>query len=251
MQALHIKADVQIVHLLAQFAEGIIAIAHRILVVDGRQHVGQRRIRFNMLFELSQHRHQLRHFFGALRRRQQEQNRVEIALLRHDAVFTQIMRQNGCRDAKLTVLPTFSVNARGGQQQLAWVDKILVVRIALKTMPARVGFEAEEAALPGDRLGRVILPWTPRHHWRNKGLDHLAVSDDRFPRLNAQRHTLGPQAAAALTFMNFGVDVQRGKQRIERAGGGMQHKGVIQPLVRTETRLAAQMVILFMDLRRL
>ena len=251
MQALHIKADVQIVHLLAQLAEGVIAIAHRILVVDGRQHVGQRRIRFNMLFELSQHRHQLRHFFGALRRRQQEQNRVEIALLRHDAVFTQIMRQNGRRDAELTVLPAFSVNARGGQQQLARVDKILVVRIALKTMPARVGFEAEEAALPGDRLGRVILPWTPRHHWRNKGLDHLAVSDDRFPRLNAQRHTLGPQAAAALTFMNFGVDVQRGKQRIERAGGGMQHKGVIQPLVRTETRLAAQMVILFMDLRRL
>ncbi len=251
MQALHIKADVQIVHLLAQFAEGIIAIAHRILVVDGRQHVGQRRIRFNMLFELSQHRHQLRHFFGALRRRQQEQNRVEIALLRHDAVFTQIMRQNGRRDAELTVLPAFSVNARGGQQQLARVDKILVVRIALKTMPARVGFEAEEAALPGDRLGRVILPWTPRHHWRNKGLDHLAVSDDRFARLDAQRHTLGPQAAAALTFMNFGVDVQRGKQRIERAGGGMQHKGVIQPLVRTETRLAAQMVILFMDLRRL
>ena len=251
MQALHIKADVQIVHLLAQFAEGIIAIAHRILVVDGRQHVGQRRIRFNMLFELSQHRHQLRHFFGALRRRQQEQNRVEIALLRHDAVFTQIMRQNGRRDAELTVLPAFSVNARGGQQQLARVDKILVVRIALKTMPARVGFEAEEAALPGDRLGRVILPWTPRHHWRNKGLDHLAVSDDRFARLDAQSHTLGPQAAAALTFMNFGVDVQRGKQRIERAGGGMQHKGVIQPLVRTETRLAAQMVILFMDLRRL
>ncbi len=154
------------------------------------------------------------------------------------------MRQNGCRDAKLTVLPTFSVNARGGQQQFARVDKILVVRVAFKTMPARVGFEAEEAALPGDRLGRVILPWTPRHHWRNKGLDHLAVGDDRFARLNAQRHTLGPQAAAALTFMNFGVDVQRGKQRIERAGGGMQHKGVIQPLVRTETRLAAQMVIL-------
>ncbi len=146
------------------------------------------------------------------------------------------MRQNSRRNAELTVLPTFSVNARGGQQQLARVDKILVVRVAFKTMPARVGFEAEEAALPGDRLGRVILPWTPRHHWRNKGLDHLAVGDDRFARLNAQRHTLGPQAAAALTFMNFGVDVQRGKQRIERAGGGMQHKGVIQPLVRTETR---------------
>ena len=204
-----------------------------------------------MLFKLPQHRHQLRHFFGAFRRRQQEQNRVEIALLRHDAVFTQIMRQNSRRNAELTVLPTLRVDARGGQQQLARVDKILVVRVAFKTMPARVGFEAEEAALPGDRLGRVILPWAPRHHWRNKGLDHLAVGDDRFARLNAQRHTLGPQAAAALTFMDFSVDVQCGEQRIERAGGSMQHKGVIQPLVRTEARLAAQMVILFMDLRRL
>ncbi len=118
-------------------------------------------------------------------------------------------------------------------------------------MPARARLEAEEAALPGDRLGRVILPRAPRHHRRNKGLDHLAVGDDRFARLNAQRHTLGPQATAALTFMDFSVDVQCGEQRIERAGGSMQHKGVIQPLVRTEARLAAQMVILFMDLRRL
>jgi hypothetical protein len=51
--------------------------------------------------------------------------------------------------------------------------------------------------------------------------------------------------------VDFGVNIQRSKQRIERAGGGMQHKGVIQPLMRTEARLAAQMVILFMDLRRL
>ena len=204
-----------------------------------------------MLFKLPQHRHQLRHFFGAFRRRQQEQNRVEIALLRHDAVFTQIMRQNSRRNAELTVLPTLRVDARGGQQQLARVDKILVVGIALEAMPARARFETEETALPGDRLSRVILPRAPRHYRRNKRLDHLAIGDDRFARLDAQRHAFGPQAAAALAFVNFGVDVQRGEQRIKRAGGGMQHKGVIQPLVRTETRLAAQMVILFMDLRRL
>lgn len=111
-------------------------------------------------------------------------------------------------------------------------------------MPARARFEAEETTLPGDRFGRVILPRAPRHHRRNKGLNHLTVGDDRFARLDAQRHAFGPQAAAALAFVNFGVDVQRGEQRIKRAGGGMQHKGVIQPLVRTEARLAAQMVIL-------
>ncbi len=51
--------------------------------------------------------------------------------------------------------------------------------------------------------------------------------------------------------MNFGVDIQRGKQRIKRAGRGVQHKGVIQPLVRAEARLAAQVVIFFVDLRGL
>ena len=161
------------------------------------------------------------------------------------------MRQNGRRDAELTVLPTLRVDARGGQQQLARVDKILVVGIALEAMPARARFEAEETALPGDRLSRVILPRAPRHYRRNKRLDHLAIGDDRFARLDAQRHAFGPQAAAALAFVDFGVDVQCGEQRIKRAGRGMQHKGVIQPLVRTEARLAAQMVILFMDLRRL
>ncbi|CSG39397.1 Uncharacterised protein [Shigella sonnei] len=31
----------------------------------------------------------------------------------------------------------------------------------------------------------------------------------------------------------------------------MEHKGVIQPLMRAKTRLSADMVIFFMDLRRL
>ncbi len=123
LQALHIKADIEIVHLLAQFAQGVIAIAHRIFVVDGRQHIGQRRIRLNMLLELPEHRYQMRHFFGALRRRQQEQNRVEIALLRHDAVFTQIVRQNSRRNAELGIVAAIGIDARGGQQQLTRVDK--------------------------------------------------------------------------------------------------------------------------------
>ena len=58
----------------------------------------------------------------------------------------------------------------------------------------------------------------------------------------------GPQAAAALTFMNFGVDVQRGKQRIERAGGGVHHKGVVHAFVRYITLLPFDVAVFFMNL---
>ena len=51
--------------------------------------------------------------------------------------------------------------------------------------------------------------------------------------------------------MDFGIHVESREQRIKRAGRGMQHKGVIQPLMRAKTRLPSQMVILFMDLRSL
>ena len=51
--------------------------------------------------------------------------------------------------------------------------------------------------------------------------------------------------------MDFGVNVQRRKQRVKRAGGSMQHKRIVQTLMRAEPRLAANMVILFMDLRGL
>ena len=51
--------------------------------------------------------------------------------------------------------------------------------------------------------------------------------------------------------MHFGVDIQRGKQRIERAGGGVHHKGVIQTLVRNIALLTFDMAVFFMDLRGL
>ena len=51
--------------------------------------------------------------------------------------------------------------------------------------------------------------------------------------------------------MDFGVHVECRKQRVEWAGRGVQHKGVVQALMRAETRLAAQMIIFFMDLRGL
>lgn len=51
--------------------------------------------------------------------------------------------------------------------------------------------------------------------------------------------------------MHTGVDVQRGKQRIERAGGGVHHKGIIQPLMRDIALLAFDMAVFLVDLRGL
>jgi hypothetical protein len=97
---------------------------------------------------------------AAFGRRQQEQDRVQIAFLRHDAIFTQVVRENGRRDAKLGVTG-FRINTRRGQQQLAGIDKILLAGIAFKTVPFRAWLKAEETTLAGDGRCRVILPRTP------------------------------------------------------------------------------------------
>ncbi len=83
-----------------------------------------------MLFKLPQHRHQLRQLLAAFGRGQQEQDRVEVAFLRHDAVFAQVVRQNRRRDPEIGVLAGRGIDARRGQQQLARVDKILLPGIA-------------------------------------------------------------------------------------------------------------------------
>ena len=156
-------------HFLTQLANGVIAVANRVFVVNSRQYLGERRIRFDMLFELGQHRHQSRQFFRAFRRRQQEQNRVEIALLRHDAVFAQVVRQDGRRDAKLGIVAAIGIDARRGQQQLTRIDKVLIVSITAKAVPARARLEAKEATFAGDSRRRMLLPRFPadqrRHKW--------------------------------------------------------------------------------------
>ncbi len=238
-------------HLLAKRAQGVAFITYRVFLTDGRQHIGKRRIVFDMLLKARQHRDQMRHFLRALGGRQQKQDRVEIRLFRHDAVFTQVMREDRRRHAEIAVLAGFCVNAGRGEQQLARVDEILLARVTGKAVPRRARLKAEKAPLAGDGVGRVILPGPPCYRIRNKRFDHPAVGDDRFARLDAKLHTVGPQPLAALAFVDFRVDVQRREQRIKGAGGGVQHEGVIEPLVRAKARLTTNMVIFFVDLRGL
>ena len=77
---------------------------------------------------------QLGHIFSW---RQQEQNGVEVAFFWDNAVFTQEVRQNGRWHTKGVVLAV-TVNAWRGQQQFAWVDKILMLSVAFKAVPAAI-----------------------------------------------------------------------------------------------------------------
>lgn len=158
------------------------------------------------------------------------------------------MCQNSCWNVEFIVFFIFCVDVWGGQQQFVWVDKILVVCVVFKIMLVCVGFEVEEVVFLGDCFGWVILLWVFCYCWWNKGLDYFVVSDDCFVCFDVQCYIFGLQVVVVFIFMNFGVDVQCGKQWIEWVGGGMQYKGVIQLFVWIEMCLVVQMVIFFMDL---
>ena len=204
-----------------------------------------------MVFELRQYRHQLRHFLRAFGGRQQEQDRVEIAFFWHDPILAQVVRQNGRWHAKPGILAVFGINTWRGEQQLAGIDKILFAGVALKTVPRSPRLEAKETALAGNHLRGMFLPCTPVHFRRNKGPEHFTLRNNRFPCFNAKRHALRPQTPPALPFVDFGIHIQRREQRVKRAGRGVQHECIIQALMRAKTRLAAQVVIFFVDLRGL
>lgn len=54
--------------------------------------------------------------------------------------------------------------------------------------------------------------------------------------------------AATLALMHAGVDIQGSKQWIERAGGGVHHKGVVKALMRYIALLAFDVAVFLVDL---
>ncbi len=71
----------------------------------------------------------LGHVFG---RGDQEQNRVEVALLRNDVIFTQEVGQNRRRNTEVGVLAGFGIDTRSRQQELTRVDEVLAFLISLE-----------------------------------------------------------------------------------------------------------------------
>ncbi len=123
--------------------------------------------------------------------------------------------------------------------------------ISLKGVPAFARNKMEEAQI-GCNLCRIpAFPWTAIHRLWHERTNKLTVLKDQFPCFDTGHHAVHPHVAPTLPLVHAGVDIQGGKQRIERAGGGVHHKGVVEALMRDIARLAFYMAVLLMDLRGL
>lgn len=106
-------------------------------------------------------------------------------------------------------------------------------------------YKLEEAQINRNLRCFIRLPGFTIHQFRYERTNMLTVIEDQFAGINAIYHTIHPHITTADTFMHFGVDIQCGKQRIERAGGGVHHKGVVHAFVRYITLLPFDVAVFY------
>ncbi|GDX03235.1 hypothetical protein ExPUPEC61_00818 [Escherichia coli] len=181
-------------------------------------------------------------------RSQQEEDGVKIAFFRHYAIFAQEVSKNRCGYTERFIFAVTCINTWSCQQQFARIDKVLVLCVAFKRMPVLTGYKFKEAQINRNLRCFIRLPGFTIHQFRNERANVLAVIEDQFAGINTVNHTIHPHITTADTFMHFGVDIQCGKQRIERAGGGVHHKCVVHAFVRYITLLPFDMAVFFMNL---
>ena len=123
--------------------------------------------------------------------------------------------------------------------------------IAVEGMPALTGDEVEEAQIVGHLLGVERFPRAAIDRLRDEGADMVAGLQQQLARLDPEAYALHPHAFPALPGMHARVDIQGGEQRVERAGGGVHHEGVIQPFMVDVARLSLDVAVFLVDLRGL
>jgi hypothetical protein len=139
----------------------------------------------------------------------------------------------------------------GVDEQLARVDEVLMVGIALEGMPAIFGMKLEEANVIGDFIGRIVLPRTAGNAVGHKRPHQGAGFQDQLARVDAESDAVVPQAQTAAPGMDARVYIQRSKYRVVGAGGGLGHKGVVQAGMVAVARLSLDMAVFLVHLRGL
>src|SRR4051812_30891621 len=145
LQRLDVGLPVERVHLVAHLADGVARIAGRILDADGRQHLGQRRVPVPEVLELDQLREQRIHLALVFGRRHEEQDAVEVAFLRNDALFAQVVGQHRGWHTEVEILAGLAIDARREQHELVRVDHGVAVGVAGIAVPGI--FRIEHPAL--------------------------------------------------------------------------------------------------------
>ena len=102
---------------------------------DGRQHLGQRRIAIPEVLELDELRDQRVELALVFRRGHQEEDAVEVALLRDDALLAQIVGDDGRRHAEVEVLAGLAIDPGRQQRELVGIDHRIAVGVAGVAVP--------------------------------------------------------------------------------------------------------------------
>ena len=263
---------VELMHLVADAADRRAAIALAVGRVQRRQHLRQRRVGIPQRLEHHQLGDQRVQLAFVLGRRHQEQDAVQVALLRHDALLAQEVRDHGGRHAEISVGAGLAVDAGRQQHQLVRVDHRVTRGHAGITVPGGAGLEVPALLLALDQLGGQAFPGhvdrvgTKGRAAHADAVGHEGVEEPLFlrraaaarevlaelaqllARLDAELDAAVPQHLAGLAFVDLGVDVQRCEQRIERRGRDVLQEGFVEALVVDESLLAAQMLVALVDL---
>ena len=205
--------------------------------------------------------------------REQEQQRVEVVLLRHHAVLAQILRDHRGRNAEIRIVAGVAVESRRQQSELVGVGDGVAGRHMGEAVPARAGREFPVAGIGGEVVGRHALPGglaraavAVRHGdpIGHEGLEEpaprrvlllvLELAPDRahlLAQLDAEPDGIVPQHLAGAPFHHLRADIERGEQRIERRRRGVQHEELVEAAVLDTPALPLDVTVFDVDLRGL
>ena len=241
-------------HFQAQLADGHFLVLW-LRPCQQRQHFAHGGIGFDVFFKAGNGGHQMLEFGHVFGRGEQKQNRIQVGFFRNHRALAQVVRQDGGGDAEFIVAAGLQIDAGRGEQQFARVNHILIGTVAVKIVPLRLNLAAggklKKADVVGHIFAVVVLPGQAVDFGRHKRADQLTGLQQHFARFDAAEHALAPHAPPGLAFVHFGVDIERGKQRVKRAGRHMHHKGVVKALVVAIACLLIDVVVFFVDLRGL
>ena len=262
-------------HVGAEVAQPAAAIALRPAADEFRDDVVEQHIVVVMALEGDQRRDQRARLARFDAGGEQKQQRVEVVLLRHDAVLAQELRDHRRRDAVIRVFAGLAVEARGQQRQLGGVGDREIGLDLGEAMPVGAGLQHPVAGIAGELIGGDRFPGdivgAPGRGdignfdaIGNEGIEEpaprrvalllLELAQDRaqlLAQFDAEPDRVVPQHFARLALHHLRADVERGEQRIERRGRGVLHEAFVEAAVLDAPALALDVAVADVDLARL
>ena len=248
LQGGYFAVFVEIMHFLAQTADGVSSVFFFVCVVNGREYFRHRSIFVDELFEADEFRYEVIHLGRAFCRSHQEEDVVQVAFFRNDAVFTQVVCENVARDTEFFIAAIFYVDAFGHELQLHRINEVLALAVAIEAMPFSTRFECPVIHVICHLFGIALFPLLAVDHRRYERTDVVAVAEHLFSGLDHGLYSVDPELLAAFAFMHLRIDIECREELVERRGGCMHHECVVHALMRYVAILPLDVGVFLVDL---